>query len=209
MAPGEIDCNNCTRLCWEHDYDPKQPYSYFCMGYRTGVIKGKEQAIENEQTDVFVVCTLIGSHSEDCGQHRYIFNVEDFYLELRTLFQGMYATGLFRRTVRSLFSQIREELIQDLQSEIDHYYNRKKYPKPVVIGTKFIEFSCSCGQIFFREWNHDQVGNKYYKPTSTDEKLFDVHRQLGHTVFYEKHRRVKKSKGDNPFWQNYGKYPYL
>lgn len=200
-----IDCENCVRVCWEHDYDPDEPFSYFCMGYRTGVIKGKESAIEQVPSDVFVICTLIGSHSEDCGQHRYIFNVEDFYLELRTLFQGMHKTGLLRRTIRSLFTQIPEECIQDLQSEIDFRYREQT---PIDIGTKFIEFSCSCEQIFFREYNGDQAGNKYYKPTDTDEKLFDVHRQLGHTIFYEKHRRVKHSKQDNKSWQNYGKHPY-
>lgn len=203
-----IDCKNCVRVCWGHDYNPKLPYSYFCMGYRTGVIKGKEKAIENVPADVFVICTLIGSHSEDCGQHRYIFNVEDFYLELRTLFQGLHTTGLLRRTIRSLFTQIPEEAIQDLQSEIDYFYMQRKYPKPIDIGTKFIEFSCSCSQIFFREYNHHQPSNQYYKPTSADEKLFEIHRQLGHTIYYEKCRRVKHSKHGNQFWQNYGKYPY-
>ena len=201
----EIDCENCIRVCWEHDYDPTQPFSYFCMGYRTGVIRGKEKAIESTPSDVFVICTLIGSHSEDCGQHRYIFNVEDFYLELRTLFQGMHKTGLFRRTIRSLFTQIPEEVIQDLQSEIDFHYRKQS---PIGIGTKFIEFSCSCGQILFREYNHNQAGNKYYKPTPIDKRLFEIHRQLGHTIYYEKSRRVKHSKRGNPYWQNWGKHKF-
>ena len=193
------------RVCWEHQYDPEEPFSYFCMGYRTGPIKGKEKAIEQVPSDVFVICTLIGSHSEDCGQHRYIFNIEDFYLELRTLFQGMHKTGIFRRTIRSLFTQIPEEVIQDLQSEIDFYYRKQT---PIDIGTTFIEFTCSCGQIFFREYNKDQAGDKYYKPTDADEKLFEIHRQLGHTIFYEKSRRVKKSSQGNTFWQSYGKHPF-
>ena len=196
----DIDCNNCERLSRATEYNPDEPFSSFCIGYRTGAIKGKEKSLENVPSDVFVVCTLIGEHSESCGQHRFVYNIADFYLEFRTLFIALEKAGLLKRvieyTLRTSSDPITESLVAGVK--------RAKRRHSVEIGCKFIDFNCSCEEYFFREYNHAN-GGQYYKPTKADEKLFDIHRALGHTITYTKAKRVKHSrKGDNQFWQMWG-----
>jgi len=200
---------NCTCLVKLGDYDPKKPYSCWCIGIRTGVIKGKEKAIENQPTDVIVKCVLLGSHSEDVGKHTFILNIGDQYLDMWVWFHALYSLGLLERTFRSVLNITGIHVIQELQNEIDRYNENKSNPHAIDIGSKFIEFSCSCKEVFFREYNEDQTNGKYYKPNKRDEVYFDVHRDLGHEVFYRKAKRVKKSKvGDNEYWQDWGLREY-
>ena len=123
------------------------------------------------------------------------------HLELRALHKA----GLLKRTVRSFVNIGSDVVVDMIEDEIKRYREYMKNRKPIGVGTKFIEFSCSCNEIFFREYNHRQTGDKYYVPDETDEKLFGYHRRLGHTIYYKKAKHVKRSRvGNNPLWQTWG-----
>lgn len=185
-------------------YDPNKPFSAMCMGVRTGMIKGKEKALENEPTDVILYCHLIGAHSESKGRYTFVENVGDQYLDMWTRFVALYRLGLLQRTFRSVLNIVSIDIIQELQDEIERYNERQLDPHVYGTGTKFIEFSCSCKEIFFREHNYDH-GGKYYKPNKRDKLYFDVHRKLGHTIYYMKAKMVNHSKvGNNSRWQDWG-----
>ncbi len=200
---------NCTPLMVNGDYNPKKPFSAQCIGVRTGVIKGKEKAIENEPTDVIVTCHLIGAHSESKGKYSFVSNVGDQYLTMWAEFVSLWKLGLLKRTFRSVLNITGIHIVQELQWELERYNEKQLDSHLYGVGTKFIEFSCSCKEIFFREHNYDQRDGGYYKPNRRDEIFFDVHRKLGHTIYYKKAKMVKKSKvGDNSRWQDWGLHEY-
>ena len=193
------------------DFDIEQPYSAWCMGVRTGVIKGKEKAVETTPSDIFVQCLLIGSHSDAKGRHCFVTNVADAYLDLRTIILGWKKSGRLIRAFRSAFNTMSDDILTEVSDELLDIFHRSRYPHTldvVDVGTKFIEFGCSCGEVFFREYNYRHEG-KYYKPTKVDKTVFDYHRRLGHTIRYRKCKMVKKSRvGDNSRWQDWGWHPW-
>lgn len=198
-----MDCTNCERLSRGSEYDESEPFSSFCIGYRTGLILGKEKSLETVPSDVFVICTLIGAHSEDHGQHRFVYNIADFYLEFRTLFRGLLKAGLLERVIDRTLRTSPDEVTTAIKNAL----RKSKKSSIIDIGSKFIEFYCSCGDDFFREYNDNHGGN-YYKPDDNDKIVFEIHRNLGHKILYRKMKRVKHSNADNPLWQQWGPYVY-
>ena len=94
-----------------------EPYSGWCYGVRTGVIAGKEKAIECTPKDVFVWCIMIGSHSEDEGRHCFVLCLADFPLQIREMFWVMYKTGM-RRQFRELFAVMPDPVVDLIDREI-------------------------------------------------------------------------------------------
>ena len=201
--PEYCDETNCTCI-FEASYKKGEPYSGWCHDVRTGVIKGKERAHETTPKDVFVACILIGSHSEAEGRYCFVQCLADYPLQIRELFIAMYKTGM-RAQFRQIFWPLNDELMQMIKDAVNW---RGRKAKSIEVGSKFIEFTCDCGELFFREYNHDH-GNNYYVPSEVDEKLFTFHRRLGHRVLYRKCKRVRHSRvGNNKFWQEWGPYEW-
>jgi len=174
------------------------------MGVRTGNIKGKRKALKNVPSDVFVTCILIGKHSEDTGRYCFVNNLNDFYLQLSNILGGMYKCKMYDQ-VEQVIRMLPDDIINDLEFMVS--YRKNKEPILIQQGSKFIEFGCSCGEVFFRKYVQETCG-EYYKPSKDDEQLFNYHRRLGHTIYYHKAKRVKHSSGKNPYWQDWGKYPW-
>lgn len=208
VRPKTCEEEKCKHLFTSGDYDPDKPYSAMCFGVRTGMIKGKEKALKNVPEDVIIFCHLIGAHSSSKGKYTFVENVADQYLEMRARFIALYKLGLLQRTFRYVLNITSIHIIQELQNELERYNERQSNPHMLVRGSKFIEFSCSCKEIFFREWNDDN-GGEYYRPNKRDEIYFDVHRKLGHTIYYKKAKMVQESKvGNNKYWQDWGLHKY-
>jgi len=204
--PKGCDEENCEMIvCSDLNYDPEEPHTAWCFGARTGVITGKEKGIENVPSDIFVTCHLIGSHSEACGRHTFICNIPDFYLQWWMESRALYKAGFLKRVIRSFFNVGSDPVVGVFEEEIKRYRKQRVVKGESDIGQKFIEFSCSCKEVFFREYNDEQEDGKYYTPDEFDEKLFEYHRRLGHIIYYKKAKRVKKSRtGNNRFWQIWG-----
>lgn len=202
--PEYCDETNCTCI-FEASYTKGEPYSGWCHGVRTGIIKGKEKALETTPKDVFVACILLGSHSDDEGRYCFVQCLADYPLQIKEMFIAMYKTGM-RHQFKDIFWSLSDEIITLILDAIPLDYQKKK---AIDIGSKFIEFTCDCGEVFFREYNHDH-GDNYYVPNELDIRLFDFHRRLGHRVLYRKCKRVRHSKvGKNKFWQEWGPYEWI
>ena len=200
-------CNepNCIRIhCDNLEQGVDEETTTWCMGVRTGVPKGKEVAVQNVPSDIFMMCTLIGAHSESHGRHCFVYNLNDYVLDLKHTLIGMYAAKMTHQ-IRQLFNILPDYIIKAIESECKRVLTRDR--NTIVVGTKFIEFSCSCEEIFFRVYNHNTPDGEYHEVTLDDEQLFDYHRRLGHTVSYRKCKHVKRSRvGNNRYWQQWGPY---
>lgn len=185
----KMDCENCVRLSWDPGYNAEEKHSGFCVGYRTGDINGKEKSIEQVPEDVFVICNLIGAHSEDKGQHRFVFNLEDFYLELRSMFQALSKIGMLGRTIDRTISTIPSDIGGGVREGV------KRSENHIVIkeGVIFDEYYCDCGQVFFREYIEE---HEKYILSEKEKFLLKIHRDLDHEVRH----RVKERIKDRPFW---------
>jgi len=199
QRPAGCDEENCMPF-FHVEHEPDKPYSHFCVGFRKGVIQGKETAIKNVPSDCFTNCILIGSHSESCGRMTSILNLPDFYLQFRQMFFALWKVGQLKRIMRSTLVSCNDEIEHEIEEAIWSRKWRKDHP--IKIGTKFVEFFCSCGETFFREYNHEN-GKSWYKPNGRDKYLFQLHRDLGHIVQYRKCKRIKRG-----FWQTWGPYEY-
>lgn len=210
QKPESCNEKNCKPVFRSGEYHPDKPYSVWCHGVRVGTIAGKERALKEEPSDIFVECWLIGSHSEHCGRHCFVTNVGDAVLTLRTRLQTLHRLGLLRWVLRTTFKTLHDnEILNMIEEEVNRAIIRTFRPKEIKTGTRFIEFSCSCGERFFRVYNHDTIDGDYYKPNESDERLFNYHRDLGHTIYYKKVKRVNRSrKGDNKYWQDWGRKEY-
>lgn len=156
--------------------------------------------------DVFVACTLIGSHSEAEGRYCFVQCLADYPLQIRNMLVAMYNSGM-RKQFQHIFWPLSDDIINLLQEAIN-WRRGSSNRKVLDIGSKFIEFMCDCGEIFFREYNHDH-GGRYYRPVEMDERLFNFHRELGHVIQYRKCKRVEHSRvGNNSLWQEWGPYKW-
>ena len=211
--PKGCDEENCIPLLITGPYDPDKPKSDVCYGVARGILNGKEKAIENTPSDIFTMCWLYGSHSPMNGRRCTITNTGDhkMFLEHELLF--LQEIGLLRHILKELYEdgELTPEIKEIIESETTRAIRRDIHPREITIGTKGVEFFCSCGEYFFivLNCNHYQKGKGYYRPTKTEEKAFWHHQRLGHTVQYEKVKRVKKSRsGDNKNWQIWGPHDY-
>jgi len=172
--------------------------STWCTGVRTGGIDRKRKALKNAPSDVVCVCALIGPHSEAHGQHLFIYNINDFYMEFISRLTALERLGLLERSLRTTF--VMSDEVYKAMDRIMRNYNRdmaKEKYHTVKVGTRFIEYQCSCGEVFFRIWKKD------YTPTANDLIFMRCHKKLGHTILYRKCKHVKHSKGKNPYWQEW------
>lgn len=187
------------------DGSTETPGSTWCHGVRKGALDGKVKAHETTPSDVFVECWIIGDHSDQPAHHIFVTNIPDAYLELVGKLNALKKTGRLKRALRTTFNVIDEEIVQLVRDEAIRNLSEGA---PIEIGTKFIEFRCDCGEIFFREYNHDQPDGEYYVPDKEDLKLFGYHIDLGHSIHYIKAKRVRRSRGDNQYWQQWGPTPF-
>ena len=180
--PKSCDELNCEPIfAVFHEVD--DPLSQFCMGVRTGSIKGKEKVLLDSPDDVVCQCLLIGTHSEAHGRHCFVMNIEDFYLQLRSTLSGLHELGLLERVLENVFNSVPRprvetvirELVKRREAEEGEYFL-------VEPGVTVQKFYCSCGEEFFRKW-YKRGEAPSYVPTEGDEVFFDVHRRLGHQVF--------------------------
>lgn len=183
---------NCRHIYRQGEGDMEKPLSSWCFGVRTGIINGKGKACKKYPDDVMVYCLLLGSHSDMQGKYCFIENIPDQYLEIRSRFIALHDLGLLKRTLKRILYVSGHDIRKDI---MDALKETKKHTT-IEKGARFIEFQCSCGEIFFREYVKD------YKLTNEDKIFIDVHRKLNH------HIRYFKAKFTGNKWRMYGPYNY-
>lgn len=193
-------CNepNCKPLLFLID-DPKIGSTY-CYGIRTSdKIKGKSKSLKNAPCDTILNCILIGSHSEACGQHKFVMNMHDFELQLRHTFTTLHRLGILKEVCKRVKWSVGQTVGPMLE--------RAFLDGPIIQvqpGTKFVNFFCSCGEEFLRVYTSES-GGKWYRPTREDNIFMTVHKKLGHTIYSQKHRALKGLGRSNSkhYWRDY------
>jgi len=183
LRPKSCDELNCEPILPVfHEVD--EPFSQFCMGVRTGLIKGKEVALAGHSDDVVCQCILIGTHSGSHGRHCFVMNIDDFYLQLRNTLSALLELGLLERVMEGVFQSVPRPGVEAVFHNLIHRREAELAGPYFVIepGAKIQKFYCSCGQEFFRKW-YKKGEAVSYVPTDVDEIFFNVHRRLGHRVF--------------------------
>jgi hypothetical protein len=181
--PKSCDEPNCEPILPVF-HEPDETLSQFCMGVRTGPIKGKEKALADSPDDVVCQCLLIGTHSEAHGRHCFVMNIEDFLLQLRSTLSGLHELGLLERVLEGVFQSVPRPGVETAIRDLIHRREVESAGPYFVVGpgVKIQKFYCSCGQEFFRKW-YKSGETISYVPTAGDEIFFNVHRRLGHQVF--------------------------
>lgn len=179
--PKSCDEPNCEPIfAVFHEVD--DPLSQFCMGVRTGLIKGKERALSDSPDDVVCQCLLIGTHSEAHGRHCFVMNIEDFFLQLRSTLSGLHELGLLERVIANVFDSVPKPGVETVIGDLIRQREASTSYFTVEPGVKIQKFLCSCGEEFFKKW-YKKDEPISYKPTDADEIFFNIHRRLGHRVF--------------------------
>lgn len=184
------------------DYDPDLPHSVECYGVRKGVIRGKEKTIENEPSDIYLMCFHSGSHSDEPGRKTIIFNQSDMELVIPTMFRFLHRSGILARVLHNVLPILSSDELGVLERELALMQRGPLEHRDWSIGVKFLDVQCAtCGIPLFREDGWD------YELTIHDKRLLDDHLDLDHEVGYFKAYRFEPCDERPNGWVHYGPYP--